>query len=62
MEEARIREGDFQVCNMMHATREANMAAHLLAKSTPSFLEDKYWIEKCPDSIMSRLFSDCNHA
>ena len=61
MEEARIREGDFQVCNMMHARREANMEAHLLVKSALSILEDKYWIEECPDSIMSTVFSDWYH-
>jgi hypothetical protein len=43
---------------IQHVLREANQAAHLLAKTAVSQLLDKEWIEECPLSIQNVISAE----
>lgn len=43
---------------VVHIKREANQAAHLLARSAVSIVEDTIWIENAPDCIADTLMKE----
>ena len=47
-------------CKVQHVKKEANEAAHLLAKCALTVDEDLYWVEDCPDILIPVIIKDCN--
>ncbi|XVF15953.1 hypothetical protein REPUB_Repub09cG0200200 [Reevesia pubescens] len=58
--EERMRLGKLGNHTVTHSRREANLVAHLLAKSTTVSKNDLYWIEDIPDFLQSAVDDDCN--
>ncbi|XVF52632.1 hypothetical protein PTKIN_Ptkin05aG0033800 [Pterospermum kingtungense] len=48
----------FQVCQFVHARRQANMVAHILAKATILSRNLCTWIEECPGMIRDVVHND----
>ena len=59
-EEAKSMTKYFRSCKIQHIRREANGAAHSLAKNAFNLDDDVYCIEECPDYLILILISDCN--
>ena len=50
----------FNWSKIQHVQREANEAAHCLAKNALSIEEDLYWVDECPAFLLPVLTNDCN--
>ena len=48
----------FNGCNVQYVRREANEAAHCLAKSALSLKADLYWVDDCPKFLFPVLVKD----
>lgn len=52
----------FSSVEVMHARRESNKAAHVLAKRAISQLLDNIWVGECPSFIRSVVAAECSFA
>ncbi|XVF24499.1 hypothetical protein REPUB_Repub13aG0133400 [Reevesia pubescens] len=59
--EGKTRLGQLGNNTAIHARKEANLVAHLLAKSALVSKTALYWIDDVPDFLLSAVDKDCNH-
>ena len=59
-EDAKTMKKNFRSYKIQHVKKEANGAAHALAKSSFNLDEDVYWVDECPDYLILVIISDCN--
>ncbi|XVF21851.1 hypothetical protein REPUB_Repub12eG0125000 [Reevesia pubescens] len=59
--EGRTRLGRLGNHTVTDSRRDANLVAHLLAKSAIASKNDLYWIEEVPDFIQTAVDDDCNN-
>ncbi|XVF82801.1 hypothetical protein PTKIN_Ptkin16aG0079000 [Pterospermum kingtungense] len=60
IEEVRAICKDFRACQTRHVKREANMAAHTLAKEALIVRTPVFWVEECPECIRTIVETECN--
>ncbi|XVF18887.1 hypothetical protein REPUB_Repub11eG0062100 [Reevesia pubescens] len=58
--EGRTRKRKLGNHSATHSRREANLVAHLLAKSALISKNDLFWIDDVPDFLQSTIDYDCN--
>lgn len=50
---------DFRSANFVHASRDCNTVAHMLAKEALDHYEDMCWLEEIPDCIGHVICREC---